>query len=201
LSHYGYMKIPLRNRIAELRKARGMTQQALADAVQAHWITISKLERGRIKLTTDWLERLAPVFGVRPADLLASVRSSTGAPIGVLSEPERIFTNALVNPVRKLKDNNKFPKTGGTVVVDSSDYEPFLREGDRLEISTFEWLGSKERREGALCFLDNKSKSILGFAYAGPRAATFDLFWLGRRLAKDIKPGNLFSVTSVAFRT
>ena len=43
------MKNQPKNRIAEERKARGMTQQQLADAVGAHWITISKLERGRIQ--------------------------------------------------------------------------------------------------------------------------------------------------------
>ena len=64
-----------RNRIAAERKARGMTQQQLADAVGAHWITISKLERGHIKLTTDWLEKLAKPLGVRTMDLLPEASS------------------------------------------------------------------------------------------------------------------------------
>ena len=61
-----------KNRIAKVRNARGMTQQELADQVGAHWITISKLERGIIKLTTEWMEKLAPPLGVHPGALLAS---------------------------------------------------------------------------------------------------------------------------------
>src|SRR5262245_56569499 len=61
---------PSKNRIAEIRNTRGMTQQELADHVGAHWITISKLERGIIKLTTEWMEKLANPLGVRPWELL-----------------------------------------------------------------------------------------------------------------------------------
>ena len=55
-----------KNRIAKVRNARGMTQQELADQVGAHWITISKLERGIIKLTTEWMEKLARPLSVHP---------------------------------------------------------------------------------------------------------------------------------------
>lgn len=47
------------NSIARIRKGRGLSQQALADAVGSHWVTISKLERGRIKLTYEWAVKLA----------------------------------------------------------------------------------------------------------------------------------------------
>src|SRR5262245_16959134 len=65
------LRKPSKNRIAEIRNARGMTQQELADQVGAHWITISKLERGIIKLTTEWMEKLAKPLSVRPGELLA----------------------------------------------------------------------------------------------------------------------------------
>lgn len=58
------------NRIAELREVAGMTQGELGEAVGAHWITISKLERGAIKLTQDWMNRLALPLGVTPSELL-----------------------------------------------------------------------------------------------------------------------------------
>lgn len=51
-------------RIAPLRKAAGMTQQELADAVGAHLITISRLERGEIKLTEEWMRKLAGPLGL-----------------------------------------------------------------------------------------------------------------------------------------
>ena len=84
MSQYGYMKNSPKNRIAEERLARGMTQQQLADAVGAHWITISKLERGRIKLTTDWLEKLAKPLGVRAGDLLPDTSHSSEYGFGEL---------------------------------------------------------------------------------------------------------------------
>ena len=57
-----------------------MTQQQLAEAVGVHWITISKLERGKIKLTTDWLDRIATELGVRARDLLADDHSAEPRP-------------------------------------------------------------------------------------------------------------------------
>ena len=43
----------MKNRIAELRKARGLTLQALADMVGASNQQISHLEKGRRGLTVD----------------------------------------------------------------------------------------------------------------------------------------------------
>ena len=73
MSKYGYMttKAP-KIALLRVRNARGMTQQKLADQVGAHWITISKLERGIIKLTTEWMEKLAAPLGVHPWELLTS---------------------------------------------------------------------------------------------------------------------------------
>jgi plasmid maintenance system antidote protein VapI len=54
------------NRVASIREANGMTQAALAEKLDCHWITVSKLERGEIKLTHDWMVRLGDALGVRP---------------------------------------------------------------------------------------------------------------------------------------
>ena len=60
----------MRNRIRELRKAKGLTLQALADRVQASNQHISHLESGRRRLTTDWIERLAEGLDCDPFALL-----------------------------------------------------------------------------------------------------------------------------------
>lgn len=60
------------NRLREFREAAGLTQQQLADKVGAHWITISKLERGKMKLTTEWMERLARHLKIEPTALYQS---------------------------------------------------------------------------------------------------------------------------------
>lgn len=59
------------NRIAELRSSKNWSQQDLADAVGAHWTTISKLETGKIKLTTQWMDKFATALGVQTAEILA----------------------------------------------------------------------------------------------------------------------------------
>ena len=60
----------MKNRIAELRKARGLTLQALADLVGASNQQISHLEKGRRGLTVDWVDRIADALGCHPFDLL-----------------------------------------------------------------------------------------------------------------------------------
>lgn len=64
---------PKPNRISEHRTNLGLTQPEVGDALGGvHWTTISSLENGKQRLTTDWMNRLAPVLKVRPADLLLS---------------------------------------------------------------------------------------------------------------------------------
>jgi len=59
------------NRIKELMKQRGLSRDAVADALDTHPVTVSKLISGRMKLTTEWMERFAAVLKVQPADLLS----------------------------------------------------------------------------------------------------------------------------------
>lgn len=57
------------NRIAEIRKQKKLSQQQLAEAIDAHWVTVSKLERGRMQFTWEWAELIAPILKVDPAAL------------------------------------------------------------------------------------------------------------------------------------
>ena len=61
-------KLP--NRLRELREARGMSQQELADEAGCSKMQISTLERGRPSLDIVWMQRLAPILRVEPGDLL-----------------------------------------------------------------------------------------------------------------------------------
>lgn len=58
------------NRIRELRKARGLTLDALGHAAGISKQHLSKIEVGERELTVAWLQRLARPLGVPPADLL-----------------------------------------------------------------------------------------------------------------------------------
>ena len=64
------------NRLYELRRQRGWSQQQVADKVGCAKMHISALERGIRDLTLPMMRRLADAFGVAPADLLsmASIR-------------------------------------------------------------------------------------------------------------------------------
>lgn len=60
----------MKNRIKELRKAKGLTQPELAELVETSVGQIARLESGLRRLDTDWMERIAPHLGVRPAELI-----------------------------------------------------------------------------------------------------------------------------------
>ncbi len=61
------------NRIRELREAAGLTQQNLADRIQVSKVTISELERDKMRLDIHYMRRISRALGVLPADLLQDV--------------------------------------------------------------------------------------------------------------------------------
>lgn len=69
---YGYIRWMGENRLYELRKRRGMTLDALAQAVGTTKMQIQRLEKGTRRLSDQWIYRLAPVLGVSPGQLLES---------------------------------------------------------------------------------------------------------------------------------
>lgn len=58
-------------RIAELRQGRGMTQQDLAQKLEAAYQNVQRIERGEQNLTIRTMARLANALGVRIVDLFA----------------------------------------------------------------------------------------------------------------------------------
>jgi len=62
----------MENRIKELRRARGLTLQALAEKAGTTNQQISRLERGDRRLTTDWMERLGNALNCNPAALIGA---------------------------------------------------------------------------------------------------------------------------------
>lgn len=59
------------SRIRELRRQRGLTQAALAEACGTTHGTINKLETGKMRLTAAWIEAVAAALGVTPSEILA----------------------------------------------------------------------------------------------------------------------------------
>ena len=58
--------------IRALRRARGLSQEELADELGVHRTYMGGLERGERNLTLRTLERLAARLGVDPVSLLSS---------------------------------------------------------------------------------------------------------------------------------
>lgn len=61
----------MENRIAELRRARGLTLKALAERVGTTNQQISHLEKGRRRLTMEWMERIAAALECHPFELVS----------------------------------------------------------------------------------------------------------------------------------
>lgn len=66
------------NRIRELRKARKITQEAIAEGLGGTTTkgTIAKLENSTMALSLDYIVGIAKVLGVSPAEIIAPVESS-----------------------------------------------------------------------------------------------------------------------------
>lgn len=70
------------NRIRELREARGLSQQQLADRVipKTAQPQIDRLEKGERRLTQAWMERIAAALGVNVTDILRNPTEKVSTP-------------------------------------------------------------------------------------------------------------------------
>jgi DNA-binding XRE family transcriptional regulator len=76
-----------------LRKQTGMTQEELAVLVGCHWITISRLENGRLTFSRRWADRLAPHLGKAVFGILAGTERPSEE---LLTAVTRILENGRV---------------------------------------------------------------------------------------------------------
>lgn len=60
----------MENRLAQVRKKAGLSQQKLGELLNSGRSTVTKLERGEIPMNDRWLERLSHVLNCSPADIL-----------------------------------------------------------------------------------------------------------------------------------
>lgn len=75
-SHSGYYP-KMANRIKELMRERNLSRDDVADGIDAHPITVSKLISGKMKLTTEWMDKFAKVFNVPPEQIIAAAPANT----------------------------------------------------------------------------------------------------------------------------
>jgi len=69
-----YRSAMMKNKLRHYRQKAGLTLDQVAEAADTSNQMVGMLELGKRKLTQEWMERLAPVLGVSPADLLNELK-------------------------------------------------------------------------------------------------------------------------------
>lgn len=72
----------MRNKIRHFRKQRGLTLSRLAALIGLTPQSISRIENGKMRLSTEWLARFADALNVSPLDLLDADTASGPQLIG-----------------------------------------------------------------------------------------------------------------------
>jgi transcriptional regulator with XRE-family HTH domain len=156
----------MRNRVKELRDARGWSQADLAEKIDVHWQTISRIENARSRILGKRERALSEVFGVAPDDLyvrdpmagLRTVRVQQHVQAGAYAEsnlwPDDEGYDVIVpidetiaslklygTEVRGPSMNKIYPE--GTVLVYSSFYET----NEPIEVGK-RYIVERERSDG-----------------------------------------------------
>lgn len=199
------------NRIAELRKQKGLTQQALADAVGAHWITISKLERGKLPLSFEWAERLGKILGV--GEFGVYKQDLGKQPIFV----DGVITDGGVAYYYSDEDGKEdfdaydvslsLARKGNTnwFLIDNDGFFPFFQTDDLVQV---EWVNTDEVEAlclNRLCLAgvtkkdEKRERLILGFLVRGKKTRQYDLNILSGPPLRDVDINGVAAVTMALF--
>jgi phage repressor protein C with HTH and peptisase S24 domain len=66
----------MKNRIKEIRKSKGISQESLGDMIGMKKAGVSKLERGSVKLTTAHIDKIAQALGCDPIEIMGKTAYS-----------------------------------------------------------------------------------------------------------------------------
>lgn len=124
----------IRSRIREIRKARGLTLQQVAELADTTAQTIGRLETGMRTLSIDWVKRIALALDADPSELLSLPRE------GDLEITGRIAI-----------DGSVVHHSGGTVA-------PRLLAGDPIVLRMEQNAGAY--REGDVVVCDRKNGGV-----------------------------------------
>ncbi|MGT2896156.1 DNA-binding protein [Streptococcus satellite phage Javan175] len=94
----------MENKIKDLRKEKGLTQQELADEIGVSKLTILRWEQGQRDIKTEKAQQLADYFGVSVGYLLGYSEDKKDAPIAFNSPEE--FERARAKLIEQLEDSD-----------------------------------------------------------------------------------------------
>jgi SOS-response transcriptional repressor LexA len=131
----------MRNRISELREARGWSQQELADRLKTTRQTVFRLEKNQRRVSDVWIGKLTAVFDCAPGDLFAAPDPSTARTGHALPVIDYVQAGAWTSPADPYAKGDGmahvFPATrvgpkAFALQIRGDSMEPEFREGDRV---------------------------------------------------------------------
>lgn len=206
------MNKPRSNRISTVRRAAGMSQQQLADAIKVHWTTISKLERGVTKLDFEYAEIIANALGVDTSQVLPEFKPSV-----LIAVSGYVHFGGEVEAIDESKpdafyiDSSVFYSEGTIwIVVQKNALYPYFRHGDLIGVT---WISDLERQDkdgnidyskfiGRFCLVEDESEhQFMGVLSSGDSRETVDLLNANFPPLKNIRPRSLGQVTVAVMPT
>lgn len=95
------------NRINELRRAAGLSQEALGELLSTSKQQVGRYENGKQELTLEWMRRFASALGCSPADILSDADNPGRLPVGA----ERLVNRYLAASPERQEDLERVAET------------------------------------------------------------------------------------------
>lgn len=200
------MRTPRANRIAEQRRAKGLSQQQLAEAVGVHWTTISKLERGITRLDFVWAEKISEALGVDEYDILPPVRRVTSLAISGYIRGGGVVDAFEGEDAKVWSVNSNIFDDINTVWVEVKENAlyPYFKDADLIGLT---WATDEERRNsdgvidysgfhGRFCLVEDEAgDQFMGIVAPSKTLDTVDLHNAHFPPIEGIKPRSLAQAT------
>lgn len=196
------------NRISEIRKLQSMSQQELGALVGAHFVTISKLETGKLPLTQEWVARIADALRVDQAEIVSGPQKRRvyitgtvegGARVDIWDyryKDEKLFieTDLYTGDVKRVQ----------WIMVNGDVLYPVFQHTDLLRIS-YQTPIKMEQLQGNLCAIQLGEEKdgpviVIGIPTTRHDEWVFDIHMLNGPPRRKARIENIALVTAALFK-
>lgn len=182
----GYSARMAKNRILALRKARGLSQDGLAQRVNTTKMTIQRLETGARKLTHDWMLRLAPALGTSPSSLIESSVPVVGY-VGAGGETVFMDDNAVGSGLYEVDSPDDISGDVIGLEVRGESQWPMFRDGYVVLIGRRDdGIDERAVNDWAVCRLDD-GRTLLKILRRGATPDTFNLLSINAEPIENVR--------------